>query len=598
MKTPVVELRAVRRISRALLVASVLLAGPGTRRAVAAEPPAPPRLALAPCKLPGLEKEAQCGTFEVFEDRAARSGRKIPLRVAVLPATGPDRAPDPLFFFNGGPGDSAVKAASGMAHQWAEVRKKRDIVLVDVRGTGESNGLACKALQGHQGVLGYMESFLPVPGVRACRLELEPRADLRLYTTTPAVDDVDDVRAALGYDRINLNGGSYGTLAALVYMRRHPEHVRTAVLEGLVLPDSRLPLYFAHDAQVALDQVLAACAKDAACHAAFPDPAGDVSRVLATLEKVPAKATVRDAKTGKPVEIVLSRSAVAQTIRYMLYIPVTAAQIPLQIHLAARGDYVPLAETAYLFGNFVTSTSDGFYLSVTCAEDVALFDAKEAAEAAKGTFLGDFRARVQKAACAEWPRGSVPPGFEKPVSAKAPTLLVSGERDPVTPAYWAERAARTLPRSLRIVIPGGGHGVEGLKGIEECVDRIAARLVESGTEKGIDTSCVAKIQPVPFLLRDERVAEVQLGAAELDRFAGAYVSGDGGEIVVRREGDVLRMQMGEGDAPALAPVGKTRFRILGAPSGFFVEFELEGESVSGMVMEEGPGGKERLRRKK
>jgi pimeloyl-ACP methyl ester carboxylesterase len=583
-------------LRRVLLGACLVVAAAG-RRGLAAGPAASPGLALSPCKLPGLEHEALCGTFEVYEDRAARAGRKIPLRVAVLRATGPEHAPDPLFFFDGGPGQSAVKAATGMAHQWAAVHRKRDIVLVDVRGTGESNGLSCKSLQGHEGVLGYMESFLPVPGVRACRAELEARADLRLYTTTPAVDDVDDVRAALGYDRINVNGGSYGTLAALHYMRRHPEHVRTAVLEGLVTPDARLPLYFAHDAQVALDQVLAACAKDAGCRAAFPDPAEEVSRVLARLEKEPAKVTVRNAQTGKPVEIVLSRSAAAQTIRYMLYLPVTAAQIPLQMHLAAQGDFVPLAETAYLFAAFVTSTADGFYLSVTCAEDVAFFDAKEAAEAAKGTFLGDFRARVQKAACAEWPRGRVDAGFEKPVGVKTPTLLVSGERDPVTPAYWADRAARTLPRSLRIVVPGGGHSMEGLKGTE-CLDRIASELVESGTEKGIDTSCVGKIQPVPFMLRDERLAEVKLEEAELDRFAGTYVSGEGSEMVVRHEGDVLRVEMGGGETAALAPVGRTRFKILGAPNGFFVEFELQGESVSGMVMEEGPGGSEKLRRKR
>ncbi|HWC64743.1 MAG TPA: alpha/beta fold hydrolase, partial [Thermoanaerobaculia bacterium] len=316
-------------------------------------------LQLAPCGVTGIAREVRCGRFEVFEDREMREGRKIPLRIVVLPATGGERAPDPIFLFAGGPGESAVEFAAGAAADEAEANKKRDIVLVDVRGTGESNGLPCKALQGRQGVLGYLESFLPVEGVRACRKELEPRANLALYTTAASMDDVDDVRAALGYDRINLEGGSYGTFAALIYMKRHPEHVRAAVLEGIVPPGTHAPLWFARDTQKALDQLLAACEADGGCRTAFPDANSEVTRLLDALEKKPAEATIKDPKTGAPVKITLGRSAAAQTIRYMLYLPITAARIPLEVHLANGGDFGPLAETAYLFGNLVASMSDG-----------------------------------------------------------------------------------------------------------------------------------------------------------------------------------------------------------------------------------------------
>ena len=460
----------------------------------------PQRLTLAPCKLPGIERQLRCGRFDVFEDRKRQSGRTISLRVVVLPASSPDRASDPIFVFEGGPGMSAVESAADELAANADLNRIRDLVLVDLRGTGDSNGLQCKSLQGHKGVLGFLESFLPVDGVRACRLALEKRADLKLYTTTLAVDDVDDIRAALGYDRINLEGDSYGTFAALNYMRRHPEHVRTAVLQGIVPPDTRMPLYFAHDAQTALDQVLAACARESTCHTAFPDPAGELDRLLAKLERQPVEVTFKEPSDGRQVKLVLGRSAVAQTIRYMLYTPVTAAQIPLQIHLATQGNFTPIAERAYFFGNFVASLSDGFYLSVTCAEDVPLYTLAEAAKAAKGTFLGDFRARAQKAACAAWPQGETPAGFTQPVRSETPTLLLSGERDPVTPAAWAEQATRTLPHSRHIVVPGGGHGFGGEKGIE-CLDRITTDFIQRGSEKNLDTSCTAKIEPVPFALK-------------------------------------------------------------------------------------------------
>ena len=558
--------------------------------------PGSPRLDLAPCKVAGIEREVRCGRFEVWEDRAKRAGRKISLRVVVLPATGSQREPDPVFIFEGGPGQSAVESAAGEAAGGAEVNRKRDIVLVDVRGTGDSNGLQCKALQGHPGVLGVLESFLPVEGVRACRRELETRADLKLYTTAAAMDDVDDVREALGYERINVEGGSYGTRAALVYMRRHPKHVRTAVLGGIVPTDTFMPLYFARDAQAALDQLIAACAKDSACHAAFPDPAGEIAALLAKLGRQPAEATVKDPKTGKPLKVTLDRGAAAQTIRFMLYGPITASQIPLQVHLAAQGDFSRLAESAYLFGNLVASVADGFYLSVTCAEDVAFFTPEEAEKASRGTFLGDFRARAQKAACAEWPRGEIPAGFAGPVRSDAPTLLVSGERDPVTPARWGEQAARNLPHAVHIVVPGGGHGFDGEKGAE-CVDRLGVELVERGTEKGLDTGCAAKIEPVPFALKDDRAAEVELSAAELDRFAGTYVGTDGREIVVQREDAILQLVLGEDGTFRLAPIAPARFRIEGAPPGFFAEFTRDGGAVTALQLELGPNERQTLKRK-
>ena len=575
----------------------LLMASPSITAAAASTPAEnAPRLSLTPCKVAGIEREVRCGRFEVYEDRAKHAGRKISLRVVVVPSTGPEHAADPVFIFEGGPGASAVESAAGEAAGGAEGNRKRDIVLVDVRGTGDSNGLQCKALQGREGVLGYLESFLPVEGVRACRKELEPKADLKLYTTALSVDDVDDVRAALGYDRINVQGGSYGTFAALNYMRRHPEHVRTAVLEGIVPPDTRLPLSFARDAQTALDKVIEACGRDSACHAAFPDTAGEIGRLLARLDGHPAEVTVKDSKTGQPLKFELGRSAAAQTIRYMLYLPITAAQIPLQVHLASQGDFARLAESAYFFGNFVTGMSDGFYLSVTCSEDVPLFTPAEAAEAARGTFLGDFRARAQKAACAEWPRGETPAGFTEPVRSETPTLLISGERDPVTPAAWAEKVARTLPHSKSVVVPGGGHGYDGEKNLE-CLDRIALAFVERGTEKGLDTSCVAGIEPVPFALRDDRAAEVEVPAAELDRFAGTYVGSDGRELVVKRQDANLQVVLGEGDSFILTAIGPARFRIEGAPPGFFIEFQREGDRVAAMQLEQGANDRQTLKRK-
>ena len=188
---------------------------------------------LTPCPIPGGLGEMLCGSYEVFENRARRSGRKIGLRVAVLPAWDEDRQPDPVLFFAGGPGGSATELAPVLAFVYADLRERRDFLLIDVRGTGKSGPLDCpyQSEDDDRGREEVLETFLPVDRLPECREALAERTDLRHYTTPVVVDDVDEIRAALGYERLNLKGGSYGTRPVQVYLRRHPERVRTAMKE-------------------------------------------------------------------------------------------------------------------------------------------------------------------------------------------------------------------------------------------------------------------------------------------------------------------------------------------------------------------------------
>ena len=177
------------------------------------------RLILGACTDPALPKGARCGTYKVFENRAAKKGRRISLRVVVLPALGPDRLPDPVVSFAGGPGESSVGEAGYLSRLLAPLRQRRDILLVDARGTGGSSPLDCPELQDVQG---FLDDNVPAGKVRACRERLRKTADLSQYTTDNTVDDVDEVRAALGYPQVNITGASYGTRSVLVYLRRHP----------------------------------------------------------------------------------------------------------------------------------------------------------------------------------------------------------------------------------------------------------------------------------------------------------------------------------------------------------------------------------------
>jgi pimeloyl-ACP methyl ester carboxylesterase len=527
-----------------------------------------PAFALAPCTPSGVEGPALCGTFEVFENRAAKSGRKIGLKVVLLPATDPQARPEPWVYFAGGPGDSVVKDAAGISRD-PDIRKAQPALLVDMRGTGESNGLFCPSMMGEKQVQEFLDQFLPTAGVRECAAEWKGKADLSQYTTANMVDDVEELRRALGLPKLDLEGASGGTRVVLEYLRRHPDGVRSAVIEGVVPLDARLPSTFAADSQAALDGVLGACAADSTCHEAFPDPAGELREVLARLAKQPATVLLPDSKTGQPQTIRLAPQGLAQTLRYSLYMPSTSAQIPLLLRMAARGEYRPIVELAQFWGGAGVQLADGLFLSITCAEDLAFFDEAEAVAAAAGTFLGDFRVRLQKAACREWGVPAVAKSALEPIRSAVPTLVISGQWDPVTPARWGDEVMKGLSKGRHIVVPGSGHGHEGMNGARECLNRIHHQFVDSASVEGLDTACLASITRPAWTLRWAGEDRIELDAAALQAFVGNFAAQDGA-FEVRREANRLQVLLAGMPPFWLQPMKGDRFQVIGLPEGFAI----------------------------
>lgn len=468
-----------------------------SQNASAVRPPSN-KIALTDCQIPQAGA-AKCGAYQVYENRATKKGRMINMNIVVFPATGDKREPDPIFYFAGGPGSAATEDAIGIALEFKQLREHRDLVFVDQRGTGGSHPLNCEFYNPDdlQSYLGY---FFPLEDIRKCRTQLEPKADLKLYTTSIAMDDIDEVRAALGYEKINLFGGSYGTRAALTYLKRHPQQVRTATLQGVAPTDQFMPGDFAVQNERALQGVLAECFADEACNKAFPKLKEEVKAVLARLMKGPVEVEIEKPKTKKRVKVRLNRDLAAEAIRYMLYHPVPAGRIPLIIHLAAENNFRPLAEAAFSYRlNLVGTGSNGMYLTVTCAEDLPGINLPEAERSAANTFLGDYRLRQQREACALWPRANVEADYTRPLRSEVPVLILTGEWDPVTPPMHGDRVAKTLQNSLHIVVPHGAHGLGGLENID-CIQRIRAEFMERGTTKGIDTGCVKSIRRKGFVL--------------------------------------------------------------------------------------------------
>jgi pimeloyl-ACP methyl ester carboxylesterase len=456
---------------------------------------------LTPCPVEGLKEPTLCGSLSVWENRATRQGRKIDLNVVVLPALGPNPAPDPVIYINGGPGYGSTGAAGGFAQILADLRKQRDLLFVDQRGTGKSHPLHCVLPGSDDDLQGYVRTLFPQETLKACEPRLAAQADLTQYTTPIASDDLDDVRAWLGYDRVNVFGGSYGTRAAQDYMRRHPEHVRSVVLAGAMIMDAKMPFYHARKAQEAIEKLFDDCANDESCRTAFPDLRGDLAKVVARLDQGPVKQTIKHPKTGKPVELSISKGAFTTTLRAMQYSPFLSVRIPLYIHMAAQGDYGPMVLMTVL-DRTDPDWDIGLYLAITCAEDVPRIDPRTVAAAVANTYQGDDRIRDQIAACASWPRAQVPESFFRPVESTAPALILTGWLDPATPPEWAAEVARHLPNSLNVMIRDHAHSPGGLAHIE-CYGKLITDFVINGTPIGLDTSCTKEMKRSAFLTKDE-----------------------------------------------------------------------------------------------
>jgi pimeloyl-ACP methyl ester carboxylesterase len=456
-------------------------------------------LRLEPCTDEEIQPPAKCGTFTVWENRDVRSGRTIDLNVVILEASGENPVDDPLVFLMGGPGQDATGSARGMSRQ--PLRMGRDILLVDQRGTGKSNGLYCGP-----DMTAPLQAFMPTmdaEAVRACRAELEKRADLRLYLTPYAMDDLDDLRDALGYEKINLSGGSYGTRAALVYIRRHGEHVRTALLSGATALSDPMPDRFAEYAEAALEAVLEDCAEDPACAEAFPALADDYREAVRVMEEDgPREIQVSDPRSDELVTVTLRAADFAESLRAMLYSPEPARRIPLFLHHAATtGDYRPFAEFQLRRNaGLRQGIAAGMYFAVSCTEDVARVHPDAVYEAARGTFLSDHRARPHIEGCEGWPLGRLPDGFGEEVESDVPVLLVTGENDPVTPPSSAQTAASRLGNARVVIVPFGGHGLGGLVAGPGCAARMYTTFLATADPDAVDTSCTEDVKRRPFVL--------------------------------------------------------------------------------------------------
>lgn len=452
------------------------------------------------CRVEGMPNALQCGVVQRPLDPALPNGVKIDVHYLVVPALARNKQPDPVLMLAGGPGQSAIGVAPAVISRLTRLNYRRDLVFIDQRGTGKSAPLQCPD-----------ESKLPLPDaldaaaqtrrLERCRAELMalPHGDLRLYTTTIAMQDFEAVRQQLGVAQWNLVGASYGTRAALEYQRQYPDQVRRTVLDGVAPPDMVLPASFSTDGQAALDASFFACEQDAVCAAQYPQLR---QKWTALLQGLPRAVSVSHPVTGMPERFTLTRELLLRSLRMPLYVPALTAALPAAVDAASQGRFEGLLGLAGGVGNRKSMRlAMGMHFSVVCAEDVPRLGTTTDKP---GADFGGADANFYAQACQNWPKGVVPPAFYTVGPSRSPVLVLSGGADPATPPRHGERVAQALgaqDKSLvqHIVVPQAGHGVAAVG----CMNDVLFRFIDAKQGSAAlpqDASCATRIpRPTVFI---------------------------------------------------------------------------------------------------
>jgi len=455
-------------------------------------------LELEDCRInagPGTASiKARCGTMIRPLDPSGSAPGEIELRIAVVPALNLTPELDPLVPIAGGPGQGSVQFY--MAYAWAfeDVRRNRDILLIDQRGTGESTTMDCAV--DDDMIEGEYSTELTIEYTERCLAELPH--DPRFFTTSVAVTDMEAVREALGYPLLNLYGVSYGTRVAQHFARRYPDSTRSVVIDGVVPPQLSLGPEIATESQKAVDNILTRCAEDESCNERFPDLVGDFSRVVADLRDIGVEITVPHPSTGRPEEVLFGTGELAAAIRLLAYHPNSIAMMPLLIHEAGKGNLVPLG-SQYMMTMIamMDALSLGMHNAVMCTEDVPFYDKSTIDyDGLAASYMGTFQLEALEAICSVWPAGPIDEEFKEPLASDLPVLLLSGNADPITPPRYADLAMVDLDNATHLIGKDQGHGQIGVG----CTRRLVADFIDTADTTQLDATCLERSFVMPFFL--------------------------------------------------------------------------------------------------
>lgn len=448
----------------------------------------------------GMDRKVQCAWYEVAENPQAQDGNKIRLFVARLPAKRHVKhINDPVLFIAGGPGQAASESYLFADHIWESLAKNRDFYLIDQRGTGYSNYMGCDDLLNNEQLVNMDYDSEKVKQLARDCVAMLP-GDARFYTTDITVQDFDELRSALGIEKWNLLGVSYGTRVATHYMRSFPKSVRTVVLDSVVPPQHILGSEIAARSQQTLDVLFERCETNSQCHERMPELRKNVEALLSKLDDDPVSIRVENFKTGKIEDMTFTREHLVTLVRMYLYNPRTLALLPPMLHEAAQnGNYSPIARAATNTAeNLQNSMATGLHNGVMCTEEYPYYEniSEDEKDASRSSYMGMDLIQLMQDVCSVWPQGETIAAMKEPLISDIPTLLLSGEFDPITPPAYAEKTLQTLSNARHLVLKGQGHFVSGTG----CTPHLVEKFVTDASSASLNTRCLDRISAAPLYL--------------------------------------------------------------------------------------------------
>ena len=447
---------------------------------------------------------AQCAQLTVPIDPESADAGTLDLSIARIPARRQSAHTDVFTLLAGGPGQSAIESFPAVSFAFRHIMRDRDVILIDQRGTGQSAKLSCPDDPDSLGL-----EFDTDPQ-RLATLSAECLDSLqhnpRLFTTSVAVQDLELVRKALGVSQWNLYGISYGTRVAMHYLRRFPEAVRTMSLDAVVPPTIALGPDIGALAQRTLDLIFERCSDDTGCDQAFGDLRQPTRQLIEDLKRTPRTVEFEDVATGKLSSMQFTHQHLALTLRLLTYSSQTAAILPSMLHDAIANDnFAPLARQARLQTQSLgDSLATGMHHSIVCTEDVPFIVAALADPSVNNSsdagveysYMGNTIVDSLIASCSQWPAGRIDDDFKLALESSIPTLILSGEADPITPPAYGDTVASSLENATHLVNPDQGH----MQAPFGCMPVLLAQFVESANTEELDTRCLERVRALPFFV--------------------------------------------------------------------------------------------------
>jgi pimeloyl-ACP methyl ester carboxylesterase len=440
------------------------------------------------CFIHGSTAKLECKTFSLPLDYSNPKGQTVDVFAAVMPSRGGKASSDPLVLLAGGPGQAASEVIQLVDAVVGDLRNGRDVLIVDQRGTGRSHPLACDSIESN---IVTLEAYSKA--IKECR-EAES-LPVRHFNFENIVRDLEEIRASLGYEQLNLWGISWGTRTAAHYLRRYPDKVRSVVVDGVLPPQVPLVGTVADSVERAKNLLIEDCKISAACNARYPDIDGTLQKLLAMAKAGDLVFDGVNPLTGEAEKNNIDFITAINGLHALFYNADVTTAIPYALDEAVKGNLKPWLVYSFNTSALESPIYTGSFLSIFCGEEMSKVTEDSVRVAGKDSFAKDAHYQLWNAGCKAWDYVPAAPDSHEVLESDVPTLVLSGKLDPITPPSMGDEWVKSFSNSRHIVLEGTGHNTS----FSACMPTLITGFVKNLDVEALETECLDHLKRLPII---------------------------------------------------------------------------------------------------